>query len=99
MTSVVYTAGALEDLDRLTDFLVETDPPSASDTAAIIGRALMMLEEHPYIGRPVNGDLRELVISRGRTGYVALYVYREALDTVLILAVRHQRESGLGDQA
>ena len=97
MSSVVYAAGALADLDRLTDFLVEADPPSAADTAALIGRALLMLKEHPYIGRPVSGDMRELVISRGRTGYVALYVYREALDTVLVLAVRHQRESGFGE--
>lgn len=76
---------------------MEADPVSAADTAGIIRRALMMLQDHPYIGRPVSGDMRELVISRGRTGCVALYVYREALDTALVLAVRHQRESGFGD--
>ena len=33
-------------------------------------------------------------ISRGRTGYVALYQYDAATDVVLVLAVRHQREAG-----
>jgi plasmid stabilization system protein ParE len=36
--------------------------------------------------------LRELVISRGRTGYLALYEYDEPSDLVIVLAVRHQRE-------
>ena len=53
-----------------------------------------MLERHPMIGRPVEMGMRELVISRGRTGYVALYDYLEPIDTLVILAVRHQREAG-----
>ena len=36
----------------------------------------------------------ELVISRGKTGYVALYRYDEARDIVFVLALRHQREAG-----
>ena len=34
------------------------------------------------------------MISRGRTGYVALFSFEEAHDAVLILAIRHQREAG-----
>jgi len=33
-----------------------------------------------------------LVISRGRSGYLALYSYDDAADVVLVLAIRHQRE-------
>jgi hypothetical protein len=40
----------------------------------------------------VERDLRELVISYGRTGYVALYDYSPARDRVRVLAIRHQRE-------
>lgn len=40
------------------------------------------------------GDLRELVISCGRTGYIALYRFVVARDEVRILALRHQREIG-----
>ncbi len=42
-------------------------------------------------GRRAEHGLRELVISRGRTGYVALYRYDTASDTALVLTLRHQR--------
>jgi hypothetical protein len=45
------------------------------------------------IGRPVEAGLRELLISRGRSGYVALYRYDPAADTAVVLAIRRQRES------
>lgn len=49
------------------------------------------------IGRPVEEDLRELVISRGKSGYVALYGFFETEDVVLVVAVRHQREAGFSE--
>lgn len=50
------------------------------------------LSNHPLIGRTVAGELRELVISYGKTGYVALYRFLPAQDQVRIVAIRHQRE-------
>jgi plasmid stabilization system protein ParE len=50
------------------------------------------LEHHPLIGRIVTGDLRELIISFGRTGYVALYRFLPARGEVRVLAIRHQRD-------
>ena len=52
---------------------------------------------HPLVGRTVENNYRELVISRGRTGYVALYTYDVIRDVALIVAIRHQRESGFID--
>jgi plasmid stabilization system protein ParE len=49
---------------------------------------------HALIGRPAAGDLRELVISFGHTGYIALYRFLPAENLVRILGVRHQRELG-----
>jgi hypothetical protein len=46
------------------------------------------------IGRPVRGDLGELVIGRRTRGYVALYRYVPELDTVFVLAIRAQKEAG-----
>jgi plasmid stabilization system protein ParE len=89
-----YSARALADLERLADFLVEGDPTAAEATIALIEEAVGVLARHPLIGRPVEADLRELVISRGRTGYVALYSFEPLYDAVLILAIRHQREAG-----
>ena len=44
------------------------------------------------IGRRVAGELRELVISFGKSGYVALYRFLPARELVRILAIRRQRE-------
>ena len=97
MPRLVFAPQALDDLDRLTDFLLEQAPESAAATAPIIVSALQALKLHPLLGRPVEHRLRELLISRGRTGYVALYEYDAATDTILVLAVKHQREVGFGD--
>ena len=94
MAAVSYSPRASSDLIRLIDFLAESDPAAAAETADLIGSAVDALERHPLIGRPVESDLRELVISRGSSGYIALYRYDEARDGVLVLAIRHQREAG-----
>jgi addiction module RelE/StbE family toxin len=94
LAQLIYSPQALADLERLTDFLLETEPSAAVETAELIVEAVHVLGNHPLVGRPAELDMRELVISRGRTGYVALYSYEEHHDTVLVLAVRHQREAG-----
>ena len=94
MAKLVYVEQALLDLEGLCDFLVETEPAAAEETIHLITEAVMVLERHPYIGRMLDEDLRELIISRGKSGYVALYSFEEIEDTILILAVRHQREAG-----
>ena len=78
-------------------FLAETMPLEAAKTFQLIDDALLLLERHPEIGRPTEDGLRELMISRGRTGYVALYWFDEIRDEVVVLAVRHQCEAGFGD--
>jgi plasmid stabilization system protein ParE len=94
MPRLVFAPRALDDLDRLTDFLLGQSPESA---ATLIVSALQALKLHPLLGRPAEYRLRELLISRGRTGDIALYEYEAATDTVIVLAVRHQREVGFGD--
>ena len=94
MTVVALAPRALSDLERFREFLRDTDPSSAVPTVALILAAVGMLEYHPLMGRPAEVGLRELVISRGETGYLALYRYDEARDRVLVLSVRHQREAG-----
>ena len=94
MASLSYSGHALADLERLSDFLAESDPVAALATIDLIEEAVAILGRHPFIGRLIESNLRELIISRGRTGYVALYSFEEADDAVLILAIRHQREAG-----
>lgn len=97
MAEVAYAERALADFERLFEYLAETDAQAATDAVEIIQDAIGTLERHPLIGRPAEHGLRELVISRGRTGYLALYDYVESLDTILVLALRHQREGGYAD--
>ena len=92
MTRWVFAAAAAEDLERLVEFLLERFPEDAIQTVDLITDALNILQQHPRIGRPLEAALRELVISRGRTGYLALYEYDESSDLVIVLAVRRQRE-------
>lgn len=97
MPSVVYSAAALADLERLAAFLAAEAPAAAEKTSALIGQALAILEANPLIGRDIGGGLRELVISRGATGYVGLYSFDDRWDRVLVYAIRQQREVGYDD--
>jgi len=92
VAQVVYSKNALETLERAFEFLAEKDPGAAAAAAAAIREAVDALARHPLIGRSIAGDLRELVISYGRSGYVALYDFSPAQDQVRVLAIRHQRE-------
>ena len=94
MAEVVVSKGADADLERLVIFLGEMEPAGALTTYDLVLGALEVLRTYPSIGRPVDGVLRELVISRGSTGYLALYEYDTRADRVVVLALRHQREAG-----
>jgi plasmid stabilization system protein ParE len=92
LAQVVYSRRALDDLERAIRYLAEQDPMAAADAAAAIREAVEILSRHPLIGRPVARPLRELVISFGKTGYVALYRFLPARGEVRILGIRHQRD-------
>jgi plasmid stabilization system protein ParE len=98
MTQVVLSDRARLDLMRSADFLVEQDPAGALATTDLIVEALGLLQRHPRVGRLVKAsgrsNMRELVIQRGRSGYLALYRVDARDQTAEILAIRHQRESG-----
>jgi len=93
---ILFAEEALADLERIFDFTFARDGAEALAHVAKIRTAVMILEEHPEIGRPTEpgSSLRELVISHGKSGYVALYEYSAAEKLVRIAAIRHQREAG-----
>ena len=92
MAEIVYSRNALANIERAFEYLAEKDSRAALAVASVIHEAVAVLARHPLIGRIVEGELRELVISFGRTGYVALYRFVPSEDRVRVLAVRHQRE-------
>lgn len=91
---VRYTLEAKEDLKRLFTFLAEQDPQAARHARKTIAASIQLLQQFPFTCRkavPENALLRELVISFGSAGYVALFEIEDK-ETVTIVAVRHQRE-------
>ncbi|HTO47399.1 MAG TPA: type II toxin-antitoxin system RelE/ParE family toxin [Burkholderiales bacterium] len=93
---IVFDVEALDDLERIFEFNLERDPATALEHIGKVRSAVVILDAHPEVGRPVGrgSSLRELIISRGKTGYVALYEYSPVGKLVRIVAVRHQREAG-----
>ncbi len=93
---IVFDTGALDDLERIFEFNFERDPATALDHIDKIRSAVTILDAHPEIGRPLSRDpaLRELVISHGKTGHLALYGYSPVEKLVRVVAIRHQREAG-----
>ena len=94
MAEVVYSRHAFADLERLADFLIKDAPQAAVKAIEVIRDGIEILERHPFVGRSCEEGLRELLISYGKSGYVALYSYEQRQDVVLVLAIRHQREAG-----
>jgi hypothetical protein len=90
-----FTDGGQNDLTRLDDFLPELNVGLAEQTLEVIKDARLVVEKfHFACRRAANGlhgpRIRELVISFGAPGYVALFEIEDA-STVTILAVWRQQ--------
>lgn len=88
------TRAAQADLERLFEFLAASDRAAAVRARAAIEKAYEFAEAMPFACRKAEDSdpfLRELVISLGAAGFVAL-IEIEDDETVTVLAVRHQRE-------
>lgn len=87
---------ARADIARFHAFLKQQDATAANNAVATLLDAFGVLATQPHIGRLVEDepDLRELVVTFGSSGYVALYRYHPKRDTVVVLTIRHQREAG-----
>ena len=97
MPRVFLSQAAFDDLLRLEEFLAESEDPLAGELLDFILDALHVLTHQPGIGRPVEGGLRELIISRKRSGYLARYELDQVRDLVMVARIRHQRESGYSE--
>ena len=93
---LIVTEGGAVGIARCRSFLIGKSPQAAVRAGEAIARQLILLETNPAIGRPFDRDIgmRELVISFGDSGYVALYRHEPLEDAVYLLAFRHQREAG-----
>ncbi|MBD5647791.1 MAG: type II toxin-antitoxin system RelE/ParE family toxin [Desulfovibrio sp.] len=95
---VHWTANALDGLTRVHDFLAAVDAGAAQKALDAILAATDILQEFPHAGRladDLEPDYRELLIPFGVSGYVLVYEVRG--QTVVLLALKHQREAGYLD--
>jgi plasmid stabilization system protein ParE len=97
---VRLTREAEADLDRLCDFLLERelsrdggDLSLPTQAVAALQAGIAMLKTSPFTCRKAGQSpfLRELIVSFGRSGYLALFEIEDDT-TVTVLAVRHQLE-------
>ncbi len=94
LATIDYAESAFDDIERLDKFLAEQQSPLKGKLAAFIAKAVTILEIQPGIGRPTTESLRELIVHCGRSGYLVRYRYNRAQQTVTVLRIRHQSESG-----
>jgi plasmid stabilization system protein ParE len=91
---VRLTEEAVQDLDRLYEFLLKSDLDAAGRALVAIERAVALLAYSPFSCRKAlmqkNARWREPLIPFGQSGYVALFEIDER--TITVTAVRHQRE-------
>jgi toxin ParE1/3/4 len=94
MTRIELAPEVGDDFDRILNHLVQYQVENPLLRIREIIEAIDILENNPMIGRPTKNNKRELIIGRRSHGYVALYLYIFEIDTVLVLAVKNQKEVG-----
>jgi plasmid stabilization system protein ParE len=94
MVRIELAPEVLDDIDRFVDHPEQHQVADVANRVGEILEAIQILSRSPLIGRPAGGGKRELVIGKGTRGYVALYRYSAGIETVFVLALRAQWESG-----
>lgn len=94
MARIELAPEVFDDFDRFFDHMARFEVEDAAGRIGEIIQAVQILAHSPLIGRKVKGGKRELVIGQDSRGYVVLYRFVTDIDTVFVLAVRSQRESG-----
>lgn len=92
MREIVWLDSAVNDIQRLRQFIAQENPAAAQRAAIAIKESVQRLQELPTIGKPIEDlpQYRDLFIRFGAAGYVLRY--RIHLDTVYIVHIRHYRE-------
>ncbi|WP_090176612.1 MULTISPECIES: type II toxin-antitoxin system RelE/ParE family toxin [unclassified Duganella] len=93
MSSLIWSAAALSDVQRLYRFPAPKSQTAAKQAVAAIRRAVRWLQAYPHLGKRtfhLGPGHRQLAVPFGAEGYVVFYVVSGGV--VTILAVKHQRE-------
>ena len=102
-SSLIWTPQALQDIQRLYQFLATRNRDAAKRAVSVIRDSVNILAKQPEVGRPVPEmalEFREWPINFGDSGYVVLYHFvnnSTSKDSnnepqAIILSVKHQKE-------
>ena len=81
-------------MDRLYDFLRDSNLDAARAAIEAIVRAIDSLVTLPDRGRTVvPPDVRELIVPFGRSSYVIRYVHAMSANEIVIIRIWHGREA------
>jgi len=94
MGKLEWLPEALEDVERLHEFLSSKDVEAANKCITTILEGTKLLKASPHIGRPMSDELRqrELFMSFGAGAYVLRYRLDD-VETIIIVRVWHSREN------
>lgn len=92
MSRVTWLPEALQDIERLYDFLSRNSPQAARNAALCIQAAARQLEQFPEIGKPLRdrSGRREVFAAFGAGAYVLRYRLDDA--GPVVIRVWHSRE-------
>jgi plasmid stabilization system protein ParE len=90
---ILLSAEAVSDIQRVRDFLQESNPEAAQRAMATIWAALHRVEHFPYLGRPTTSpEIRQIVVPFGRRGYIIRYRILPEEGAILVTRIWHARE-------
>lgn len=91
---ILFSTDALSDIERVRDFLDVRHPTAAGRALAAIWEVLERLERFPHLGRATDdGDIRQITIPFGGSGYIVRYTLLPDDGSLLILRIWHGREA------
>ena len=95
VSSLIWAPQALQDIQRLYQFLAIKNINAAKRAVNIIRENFNILAKQPEVGRPVADmavKFREWLVNFGDSGYVVLYHYDCNKQHAVILSIKHQKE-------
>lgn len=90
----VFLPEAVEDIERLYDFLAAHSPEAAAKAMLAIDDGIELLLANPLIGPKMDErpDIRQLFIPFGKSAYVLRYRIHTEAETLVVIRVWHGRE-------
>lgn len=91
---ILFSPDAVEDVERLRNFLDQINPGAARRAMESIWKAVDRLHEFPNLGVATgDADIRQIVVRFGASGYIVRYAALPGTKDILITRIWHGREA------